>query len=580
MLSVAIAYRSAPRFELLGDAVFLVRENSQMRAWSWLPHQLWSDYFASDSGATIGYWRPLTKASWLVETMLGGGSEGVYAVVSAAWLAVCALGAFALAARLGAGRWAASLAASVFAVHPALYEPTCLAMARSDVVCCAGVVWALVAWRGIRDASGRGGAWWALFVAAQALAFGSKETALVMVPLLAVWSFAESDLRRGLRGWAPLLVTVGIAVVHGVLRGLVVEDASADMTLDPDRILSGVALYTRGAFPFALESGIRNLSLPEAASAGWMAAGGAVVVSLTVGVLWAWRRGGASVVGLLAWYGGALAPVLLPSSVNTPSAYGTVHAYADRWVMQSVLAACVLGALALAKVPQRWRVPVLALLGAWCLAAAALGPVAHAPYETPLGQLALEDRDYEAAPERFRTLGQTCRYTERAFHRAIAGPGDGVTEAMAIGAQRAAMGCPASGDMDLTLLNGLVARERWAEAAQVAARMPLTDGWREQGRAALLVGNARIRVGDFAGAVSALEVAQRTPATRCRALLLEGQAHGMAGSPRRAADRLERGYDCARASGEPVPDVLRHAARAAWQAGDPFNAVRLVTRPR
>lgn len=577
IVAVAIAYRSSPGFELVGDATFLIADNAQMRAWSWLPHVLWSDYFEADAGLTIGYWRPWTKASWLVETMLTGGATWVYPTVSAAWLAVAVLGVRALARTLGADRWSATLAACLVAVHPALYEPTSLVMARSDLVCGAGAVWAVVAWLRWRDG---GGARWAIaHIAALVLAFGSKETAVILVPLLAGWSILAGDLRGAQR--RRLLTVVPVVVVaagYFTLRAFVVDGGvAAELGPALPRILAGLGIYGRGLLPFTFESGIRNLSYEEAASAAWVLGGVAVTVCCSTIAAASLRAGRIEVAALLAWVAGSLAPVLLVGDLNTPGESGVAHAYSDRWLLQGVLAFGTLAALGIAALRPRLRRPLQVAIAVWVVAAALAGPIAHEPYASETGLLTLEDRDYEATPERFRTAFSTCRYVERAVARELVEQRlDDATALVRL--HHVELACPPSLDMDLSLLNGLVVAERWDQALGLVGRFDTMEGWREQYLASLLVGVVYLRAGDAASALPWLDRATDGFEQRCPALASRGQALAALERWGEASTAFEEAFDCFAERGPADAAILRAAANAALRGGDPERAAHLEAR--
>ena len=106
--AILAVFRHSPRFGLLSDAAFLIEENLWLRG----PGALWAnlthDYFWSSSGNTLPYWRPLTKAAWVVEHVLFGGWAGGFHLVQVGLHAVATLGVFFLARELGAhvaGPW-------------------------------------------------------------------------------------------------------------------------------------------------------------------------------------------------------------------------------------------------------------------------------------------------------------------------------------------------------------------------------------------------------------------------------------------------------------------------------------------
>ena len=179
LVVVALAYASTLRFALVADARLLLLENRLIRGWENLWPNLTHDYFWSSSGASIPYWRPLTKGSWLVEQQLGAGAPIVFHAVQLGWLLAAMVAVQALVRRLGGSALAAGAASLLFALHPSLVEPTALVMARSDLVATAGLGGAVVGFLDWRDGKRWG---LALHVAALVVALGSKESAVLARP--------------------------------------------------------------------------------------------------------------------------------------------------------------------------------------------------------------------------------------------------------------------------------------------------------------------------------------------------------------------------------------------------------------
>src|SRR4051794_14046647 len=112
LLVTALAYAGSLGYGFVADARFLIQDNRYLDSWTWLRDTLTHDYFWSSSGATIPYWRPLTKLGWLVEARLWGRSAAAFHAVQVAWLLLAVAGVYALARQLGVGRrwaWAAAL---------------------------------------------------------------------------------------------------------------------------------------------------------------------------------------------------------------------------------------------------------------------------------------------------------------------------------------------------------------------------------------------------------------------------------------------------------------------------------------
>jgi len=495
VLITAITYRTSPSFGHVGDSVFLIEQNPWMRD----PGRWWTmistDYFSAASGETIGYWRPLTKLSWLYETLLAEGWPGIHHMVSVFWLAVGAAGVSALAIALRLPAWAAALAGTLVAVHPVAIEPTALIMARSDVVCFAGVAWAQVGFvRWLRL-----GSWMALAAAVLTtlLAWSSKEAAVVLVPLAGLYAaahalgFGELSLtvekapsrpaegatdnlsvaipsQLNLTRSVLLLTSVGVvSAVWMFLRSQIVVGEGSSVTFDPLRIVTGIGTYLSGSLPLVWAPEIRNVSIAEALDTSRLLTASAATLSLLVlAAVFARTRATAALL-MLAWWGGSLAPVLLQSDMSVPGAEGHL-VYSDRWALQAVAATALLVAAGVANLKHvLFQRVAVAVLGVWAMAMVIVAPLQRAPYQDGFTMLAIEDVDYEATPEQYRTLTDTCRYVERAILRAHhLGDIDEVLAGWDF--YRGTLQCGQGGDVLITVLGTLVAANRFDAALPVA----------------------------------------------------------------------------------------------------------------
>ena len=415
-LVALVAYRTSLSFTLLGDARFLIETNPTMTDLGSMWTQLTTDYFSTPEGAHIGYWRPLTKGSWLIETVVGGGAYWVYHLVGVLWFAAGALGVTLLARALGLNHALAACAGVLFAIHAAAVEPVCLVMARSDVVSTTAIIWALFAWRQARRANGGGRFWWwGLHLLALVAGFASKEATVIVVPLLVLWSLFDGDLRSTYRRRLLSLVpAIGMCVGYLILRQAVLgESPTSDVDIDITRIAAGMGSYLTGLVPFRLETGVRNLARAEIGSAsrqlvGWISLG---VVTGTS--LWLLLKGRLDGVLLLAWGVAALLLVQLMGRMRVPGGFEVV-ALADRWMLQSAAAFSLFIPWCIAQVGQR-RVTrgfvVVTLL--WAGIAVVLAAGLHAPYADQVTYLAIEDRNFEQLPDEYRTERDYCRYWSR-----------------------------------------------------------------------------------------------------------------------------------------------------------------------
>lgn len=464
LVAVAIAWAGSLRQGFVADARFLIADNRYLEGWRYLLPTLTHDYFWSSSGAGIPYWRPLTKLSWLVEAQLFGRSAPAFHAVQLGWLLMAVAAVYTLARRLGASATWSGAAAIAFGLHPALAEPGCLLMARSDVVVTACLLWSLVAWRGWVTGEGRAARRWAmLHVAATVLALASKETAVVLPAALTVWALVERPAperrRRQLLTLAPGWL---LAALYLIVRARVLGPGARgpEVALDPLRVFVGLGVSAWGLVPFRITTGVRNLSSAEAHDAGTLALSAAVWLGIVALSAVAVRRRAATAAGLLTLGAVSLLPVLLGPTPHVPNVAGKV-ALADRWLMIAAAAVTVGLVLAAAHLPGRGRRLAAGLVALWLVGAAVVAPAAHAYYASEESLLELEEQQYEDTPDRFRTVEDRCRARDRMTARAVArGDADEVLRLV----REAPAACPVEAGARFNLASVLVQRGRYTEA--------------------------------------------------------------------------------------------------------------------
>ncbi len=579
---VLIAFRHAPSFGLLSDAAFLIDENLRLRG----PGALWAnlvhDYFWSSSGNSLPYWRPLTKGSWVIEQALGGGWPGLFHLVQLTWHLGGTLAVAWLARELGLSRGWAMAAALWYGLHPALIEPVSMVMARSDVACTTALVVALAAW--LRWRGGAGARWAAVHGLALAAALASKETAVVLAPALTLVVALERLADRAvepltgrtaagrwawLRAVAPAWV---LTILYMIGRRLVIgAGAAPGLDLDPLRWLVSAGRYFYGLFPLRIGSAIApiprdprlDLLVPVTALLGWLFFGAAAV--------FVWRRARPAL-ALGALLPLSLAPVLLVRQLNVPVA-ASRYALADRWALPAVAGAALVLAVIVAGLNRRaLSVAVAALTGLWVVTTLALSGATHAPFRDTETLAAFQEQQYEALPERLRTLEDRCDHVERLLHQALRARAPEV--AVARGAE-VPPDCPQPGRFGLLRLIALNQLGRFTDAAAVAGQLEhqaLEPRYHAQ--AAYQAGLAHLELGDHARAERELRQATRLghPACNLPAQLgrLLAQRNDIAG----AAAEYERASSCAPT--DPRPAM---AAATLWlSAGQRARAAAVLAR--
>jgi hypothetical protein len=521
-LVVALTHTGSARFDFVADARFLVLENRYLDGLGQLWANLTHDYFWSSSGNFIAYWRPLTKASWLLEAQCFGTWAGGYHLVQVAWQLAGVIGVVALARRLGSAPVWASFAGLVYGLHPAVAEPTSLIMARSDVVAATGCVWSVVAWLGFREA--KRPAWGVAHVAALLLAFGSKETSVFLVPLLVAWAALERVW--GAERWqAPTLLPVGVvAAAYLVGRRLVLGDAALPRVgLEPLRVLVGGGRYLLALLPLSPTAGVRNMSLAEAGSTVSLLTAAAAWLVALAGLAWAAQKRHIAACGLLLWVGAALAPVLLVEQLAVPNVAGKL-ALADRWLLPSLAAFSVLVAVVLERARRPLlRITIVAASVVWAVAGFLIAPTAHARYRDEGALLALEEQRYDDIPDAFHTVQDRCQHHERGVVAALQQRAfeEAYRRSEALPAE-----CRARDESRFNLLSALVETGRMAEARPVVegllARPPHDS--RNVAALSVLAGRTLLATGDPVRAERLLLEAQRRGDRGCNVTLLLARA--------------------------------------------------------
>jgi hypothetical protein len=175
----------------------------------------------SDSGdkqEQTPYYRPLTRATYVLDRQLFGLAAPGYHAVNLLLHLVCVLLLFAAGLQLSGAVLPALAAALLLALHPVNAETVNFISARNNLLATAFTLGALLAWLRGRDALCGGG-----FL----LGLLAKETPLAFLPLAALWpppaTLCRAWLReRVLRLW-PLLAAFGLYLLlrSQALHGLV-----------------------------------------------------------------------------------------------------------------------------------------------------------------------------------------------------------------------------------------------------------------------------------------------------------------------------------------------------------------------
>lgn len=166
------------------------------------------------------YYRPLNRASYLVDHWLFGMDPRAFHAVNVLLHLAGVLLLFALARRLLDARWPAVLAAALLAVHPIHAEAVNFVTARNNLFAVAFALATLVLFVDATRRASHARAW--LSGAAFFLGLASKEQAAMVLPVAAAW-LALPTTGAAWRGWrgAHALVPHAIAVgLYVALRSI------------------------------------------------------------------------------------------------------------------------------------------------------------------------------------------------------------------------------------------------------------------------------------------------------------------------------------------------------------------------
>jgi Flp pilus assembly protein TadD len=166
------------------------------------------------------YYRPLSRASYLVDHRLFGLDPRAFHAVNVLIHAASVLLLHALARRLFEARWPALLAAALLATHPIHSEAVNFVTARNNVFALAFALATLVLFVDATRRASPARAW--LSGAAFFLGLASKEQAAMVLPVAAAWLFLPGTgaTWRGWRAWRALVPHACAVGAYLVLRSI------------------------------------------------------------------------------------------------------------------------------------------------------------------------------------------------------------------------------------------------------------------------------------------------------------------------------------------------------------------------
>jgi tetratricopeptide (TPR) repeat protein len=322
-LVALVLYLPALGGDFLRDDHFLIERHPYLRTPGWLWRVLAADFWAPVSGAT-GMWRPLVVLSYWVDGNLGGWTPLWFHVVNAVAYALTTGVLALLIAASGAGTAATWIGSLAFAAMPAHAECVAWISGRTDVFCALFALLALWLDARAHRAGGARPGW--LAPLALALALLSKEVAVPLVGVLAVWEGTRrppgSPLRRSVVWLSPYLA---VTATYLALHGLLAPDPGALPVPDTQRqavsrgaawsLLPGYLAFLWPWFPHSPDRAAPSLTSHPAVDSTL----GALVLAALVGALGLSIRRRAPAATALAL---ALLPLVPPLMIASARGYG------------------------------------------------------------------------------------------------------------------------------------------------------------------------------------------------------------------------------------------------------------------
>jgi hypothetical protein len=345
----------------MADDFLIILGNPQITEPSSASDLLWTDWFDRGGTGSIGYYRPVTKASFRLTYALAGPSPFAFHLGNLALHAIAVLLLTLLLLQLFE-RPLALVGAMLWGLHPMTVQAVQNVTARSDVLAGAfflGTLVLVARWT-------RTGRWPWLFASAvtAALAMGSKESALLF-PFAAgvLVTVLGGGLRRSLLAFsaASLSVAAALLVRLSVLELVPKSNSLASLPVSM-RIAS--VLKAIGSYALSLLAGRPIVRLPQVPE-GFFDPGvlfGGVLLLLLAGLLVSTRFRSPSALGIVI-LGASLAPALAIWHIRIPMWKAEIP-IAERWLYLPAAGAALVAAAALRRLPSSYGVAAGASLAA------------------------------------------------------------------------------------------------------------------------------------------------------------------------------------------------------------------------
>jgi len=383
LLLAATAYIDTLSYQFVWDDTTMIVRNPNLLGLRNLPRLLQADFTTLTSGAMEGeYFRPIMALSLALDATLWGSNPAPFHLTNILLHVLTTFLVGRLVLVLGGRRDLAVLTALIFAAHPVHVEAVAFVSARSDLLPSIAVLGCLLAYRRAYAPGRRRAAWVLTSLVALGLALLSKESAIVLPPLLMLTDLLAfppcselSDRLTWGRATLRSLPYWGVTLAFMAYRSTTLLHIGGDQ-LQPGNLwrrlpgsleilarylwLSLVPTHMQPFYSLHRPASLMDLG----PSLGLLTGGGLLAL-----VIWWWRRAPLAAFGT-AWFLIAVVPVLdlVPLSFREMG-------LADRYLYLPSVGICLLFALGIIKLmkgatkaawhPQRvcgWTLIVLLLI--------------------------------------------------------------------------------------------------------------------------------------------------------------------------------------------------------------------------
>lgn len=353
LLLAATVYVDSLSYQFVWDDTTMVVRNPNLLGLRNLPRLLQADFTTLTSGAMEGeYFRPIMALSLALDATLWGSNPAPFHLTNILLHVLTTFLVSRLVLVLGGGRDLAVLTAMIFAVHPVHVEAVAFVSARSDLLPTIAVLGCLLAYRRAQAPGRQRVAWTLTALLALGLALLSKESTIVLPPLLMLTDLLAFPLSSKLsdrptwrRATLRSLPFWGVTLAFMAYRSTTLLHIGGDQ-LQPGnlwrRLPGSLEILARYLWLSLVPTHMQpfySLRRPESLTDLWPSLGLLTGGGLLALVIWWWRRAPLAAFGA-AWFFIAVIPVLdlVPLSFREMG-------LADRYLYLPSVGVCLLFAL-------------------------------------------------------------------------------------------------------------------------------------------------------------------------------------------------------------------------------------------